>query len=276
MQQPDLITQKLINAYKYMKGPGKNDLFNLVYKTSQYPYFSMIQIIWSCYVVYHETKCFKKSFTLCVKQFFIAFFMSFLPRHLFALMIHVPPPLQRNPDLFVEFSISFLVIVILSCGKLVEIFSFILSFLQGVNTARFYSTIVRNLSDLPEFEGNPYIILPCLSILVLDHMLNFIVGRKLFKFGYSSMSNLMSSFRILVITLIFWACTNKNYFTKYVGFFVGKWPSLIYAAILGIYSFPVDSAESKETNERRRTNDQPTSTEKTNYEETSTTHAHSE
>ena len=199
-----------------------NDLFNLMFKSPQYPFWFYVQTLWSCYVVRKSCSKKKKSVFLFIKNFVLCFMMIFLQRELFGLFINVTTPLQKNFSIFYIYSFIFVVFFLIPFNFnsiILSLFFVFITFLYGFNQARIFTLVLRNAPR----DFDPFQLLPlCIIFGILDQFFEFFF-RPLLSGNDTKLSNEKTMFIsiILFIFLLRFDDSSHSRFFLYLGYSLG-------------------------------------------------------
>ena len=131
-------------------------LYELLFKEPQYPFFTLVQMIWSLYQIrsyFFTDPTLKEKKILSIIQ---AGFAIFLPRYLASFFFRIRAPLSRNPEQMYSFLYILCLFYLTPHDLFMKILSnryilFILALIQGINETRFLQMGYRN-SKYSDFQ----------------------------------------------------------------------------------------------------------------------------
>lgn len=213
---------------------GYLNLYEMIFKPPQFPYWFILQAIWSCYVVHRSTKELKKTFSLWLRNLLISAMMSFAPRELYAYLFHKLSPLMKNPSMLLTFFAIYLTMSFCPYDlfyKIVNILYYFIGFLQGANQTRFFTLILRIQKDVSPF----YLILIAMLFTTMDQIIELIF-RPILNGEETKMSNISTILRTCLFSFIFYLTTYQNFITKYIGKYNIHITALILVFTLGLFN----------------------------------------
>ncbi|OHS94357.1 hypothetical protein TRFO_11222 [Tritrichomonas foetus] len=187
---------------------GATEVYKLIFATQQFPFWSTIQAVWSCYVVHRSCrkKCSSSNWLqwvfLKIRNFILAFLITFSQRELFAFLFQKPSPLMRNHYLFYVFVGVFISMQILY--PIVNFFYIFLGMLQGANQMRFFTLILRSVKGLDNVQIVPLAIF----FGIMDQFIEFFL-RPLLSGVQTKMSNEESIATTSFFFFLYWLVSNK-------------------------------------------------------------------
>jgi hypothetical protein len=223
-------------VYQKFVTQGHRDFYRMLFAQPQYPIFFSIQAIWSCYVVHRSTLSKPKSIFSTIKQFILAFAMTFLPREGISLILGRPSTLSEHPRNALGI---FLVIFIVMTSspfdivyKTVNLMYYVLGLAQGFNQIRLFTTIIRNTEkDMEAIQHIPL----ALVFTVGDQGIEAIF-RPLISGEETRLSNGLTIFFTAVSSWILWLVTHRNRFTQYLGLYGHQLAALTCGFALGMFN----------------------------------------
>ena len=230
--------QQIINQYKaswqYLKAGGYRDVYQLLFGSAQFPFWSTVQAVWACFLIKrsYEKKETSSMFSK-IYQYFISFIITFGTREILAVFLHKLSPLIHYPKQFLIFNTIFILINFFPFSlvhKLINIFYYFLGMLQGINQARLFTLVIRNTKNMPIYQS----LLISFFVINFDYI-NEIISRKLFKGFKTNISHFIVIFRTILFSLIFYLVTTKNMFNQYLGFYQVHLPALALCFVLGAF-----------------------------------------
>lgn len=221
------IADQYRTAMQQFTSYGYLEYYKFLYGTSQFPYWFLIQAVFSCYVVNKTIENIRKTKLLYAQQLLTAFLMTFMPREIFAHMFKKLSPIKHNPQSIIIFLGIYSLMCIPQIYKIINFFAKIVGMGQGVNIARFFTLALRNIKGIPV-----QLILPASVIFsVMDQLINLLF-RTVYKQKDAEICNKNTILRASIINTIFWLFTHRNYFTQYIGIHSLHFSALILALAL--------------------------------------------
>lgn len=202
-----------LGSWRYFMSKGYLQLYKQIFGISQYPYWTALQIVWSCYAVHRVTKKGNKNIINRIIRFIVSAFVSFGAREIFAYMFRMQSPTTAKPMQLVFFAIINLLLEFCPGDlifKLCTTFAPILNLFQAVNQIRFYSIISRKTAA----TGTQAIVF-ILLFLTIDQLIVSIL-----KSNYHDESNFCGWSTLVrtafLCTVHFFGC-RQSVLTPYIG-----------------------------------------------------------
>ena len=232
MVDVDEMTERGRYLMRMFATSGYKTLYKPIFGTPQFPFWLIIQCLYSCYVVHRSFLRKPRTPPMIVKQIVVSFCMVFLPREIFAFMFSKLSPIIHNP-----LSIVCFVLVALAMNffpfdvfyKATNSMYSLLGLLMGLNQTRFFTLILRSVKGMSSVKLVPIALL----FTVMDQLIEISL-RTLFKGNETKMSNLTTVFRTSVFSGVFWLATHDNLLSPYIGRYQIYVPALILGLVLGI------------------------------------------
>lgn len=206
------------SAYEQFVRYGHKPLYKLAFSTPQFPYWFVAQAVYACYAVKRSFARRPRSLSVLFKKLFISFAMTFTSRELYAYLFDKLSPINRNPQ---TLGVFFVVFILMNMSpwdlvyKLTGAMFMMVSLAQGFNQVRYLTLLLRHLSRFPEFYGAAGLPV-AIGFTVLDNVVEIVLRVMLNgeETAVTSMGRLIFGTMLMAL---FWAGTNQNYFTRYLG-----------------------------------------------------------
>lgn len=180
-------------------------VYKLVFGTAPFPFWIVIQILWSVYVVQHSYHHKKRSNLQILYELIVSFTMSFATKEAIAICFEKSSPIANHPlsIIIYLFIFSFFELFNLSSKLHQTGLDFAIEFLQSFNQMRLFTLILRTVHS---FDGVPLLII-ALIFASLDQILEFIF-RIALKGGETGGSNWKTISSLYIFFCIYWVCTH--------------------------------------------------------------------
>jgi hypothetical protein len=226
------IVQQFTEALReFMKG-GYHEIYKYIFGSPQWPFWFVVQCVWSCYVV--RRSCSRQSRTVmnCVKQIFVACLMTFGSRELFGFLWKRPSPIRTHPEALGIFSVVFFVMTFSPFNVVFKVITFAtlpLGLAQSFNVMRYYTLMHRAAKTLDRLNRLPVSV----GFAVLDQVLEILL-RGFLSGVETRLSNGQSVIITSFATVGWWLSTRRTKFTKWVGLHDANLSALVAGFILGV------------------------------------------
>jgi hypothetical protein len=221
----------------YFREISWTSCYNLVFGSRQFPFWSFVQIIWSCYVVERSTRVKPKSYGKIrlvlnwVLRLLLSFAVSFGSREAYAKFVDRPSPLSANRQLLIIFAVTFVLITLSPFDivyKLVNVFGFLLAFLQACNQVRLFTLTLRGIKGFETYQLVPIAYgFSGLDIAIEGFFRPLIGGDE------TPLSNGALFYRGFLLTIAHRLLTHKNQFTPWIGTHEAKRALVELASVMG-------------------------------------------
>ena len=151
--------------------------------------------------------------------------MTFAPRELFAYLFHKKSPIQNNQQILIIYAVIYLLMTLSPFNifyKLVNLFGYVLSMIQGANQVRLLTLILRVT------KNDKYSLLIANIFTFMDLVIE-IVLRPLYNGENTDMSSPGIIFKCFLFSTFYDLLTNRNRFTIYIGIYQHYVPALLLA-----------------------------------------------
>ena len=191
----------LERAFYHFNKKGYLNLYSLIFRFSQFPLFSVVQMIWSSYIIQQSYSKKKKTIVTHICKLLLAFTMIFGPREVAALTIKFDSPLMNN---LIQFPIFLVIYALINYSpkdifpKIISYFTIPLGTIEGINYIRFFGLLWRKITKL-----NPFIKINICSTLALSDMIIEIISRLFLDGEETKHSNILIVFLSVVCFILF-------------------------------------------------------------------------
>ena len=209
---------------------GYIDVYNSVFNGPQFPFWTIVQIVWVVYVLHRSLRLTKPSIRKYMTEFSVGIIMSFAGGELAAYKLHEKTPIAQNPFAPVIFGIVFAIFEVAPFDFIyiiVNRFYYFLGLLQGTNQARFFVYLTRRFE---EKDLALIILIVCLDQIAMRGFQSLLHGRQ------TPMANLNTIFRNVIFCYFFFGVTHKGRFADLIGLYPVEVPALFLCAMMGIFN----------------------------------------
>lgn len=180
-------------------------VYKLVFGTAPFPFWTVVQILWSVYVVQHSYHFKKRTSLQILYELVVSFIMVFATREMAAICFDKPSPIAHHPLSIVIFLFVFSLFELFNLSsKLHQTgIDFAIQFLQSFNQLRLFTLFLRTVHL---FDGVPLLAIS-LILSSLDQILEFIF-RYSFKGNETGGSNWKTISSLYIFFSIYWFCVH--------------------------------------------------------------------
>ncbi|KAK8885641.1 hypothetical protein M9Y10_041093 [Tritrichomonas musculus] len=204
-------------------------VFDSLFNSPQYYFWSTIQALWVLYVVHRSYRIFPKTYSRYVNQFVLGLLMTFGGREISAMKIGDESPLKLNPYTPIIFGILFILYELTPYDIFYIIINrlfYFLGLLQGSNQARYF---VYLSSKLP--QDIPVVFLCALFDQLTERYLRLLFGGR-----GTPISDVNTIIRNLIFCCFYFGITNQGMISDLLGLYDIQFPALFLAAITGFFN----------------------------------------
>lgn len=220
---------KLLYHINFFFSEGYLIIFDTLFNSPQYYFWSTIQVLWVLYVLHRSYRIFPKTYSRYVNQFVLGLLMTFGGREISAMKIGVESPLRQYPFTSIIFGVLFILYELAPYDifyTIINRFYYFLGLLQGSNQARFFVYLSNKLSD------NVSVIFLC----ALFDQLTERYLRSIFGGRGTPISDVNTIIRNLIFYSFYYGITHEGAISDFFGLYDIQFPALFLASIAGFFN----------------------------------------
>lgn len=237
--------KKFMLNVEYIKGrflrlvhKGPKNIHRVINESPIFPFFFLVQALWSCYVV--KLSRFKKlnsNYYICL-MFLSSLLLTFVPSILLHLLFDFKLELLEYKSEIVFFSIIFVSINWFPYDlffKITNYFYYFLALFYGIRQERFYVGTFKRLKVRKYHENDLYLYVFASSLTSLDFLIGIVYSR-LTDGMDRKICSFISIFRTFVFCFLHYLLTNENAITKYISLYSDPFADVMLAFLLGTFN----------------------------------------
>ncbi|OHS94671.1 hypothetical protein TRFO_39165 [Tritrichomonas foetus] len=216
---------------------GYIPIYQSFFKSPQFPFWSIVQIVWSLYVLHRSFRMSPKTPARYAKEFFLGIIMSFASREISSARIHqqaeyshFTSPISEHPFLLLIYSFLFIIFEFFPYDLvylIVNRFYYFVGLLQGTNQARYFVFLTQSLPQ----SQLPFVVVLSLMDQITERGWSAIMGGRL-----TPMSSFNTILRNLIFFAFFFGVTRKGKLADVFGLYSIEISSIFLAVFCGFFN----------------------------------------
>jgi hypothetical protein len=226
------ILQKFTKSISDFANGGYETVAGFVFGSVQWPYWMLVQSVWSCVVVHRAALRDPRKLSHWLRQLLIAALMTFVPRELCALLLRMKSPVLEHPLSLVAFLATHAAIGLSPRDIVYRTLTFLhhlLSLAQAFNVIRLFRLIFRRLGSVPVRRRMTVAI----GFSVMDQAIA-IFGSRIFRLAATKLASTATIIITASVCIAHWVLTNRNRFSTTLGFYNERFAALIVGFVMAL------------------------------------------